>query len=183
MQQDLLMFWTEKLSITVIRSTASAQFHKRWLMCLCSDSQVTIYAICKEWRLSDDQWSSSLMSSSSVRLSIWLYSEICSFYNKYRGFPSACLSHSFLVSFRISNSPLPFVSFQWMATVAQERRGNLGCRFSPAGAPVRTAAILSDAEGLKSQSVPGLQAPASGTLAWPFSSQWQPENGVCDPEF
>lgn len=182
MQQDLLMFWTEKLSITVIRSTASPRFHKRWLMCLCSDSQVTIYAVCKEWRMKTHDHHHWCLEAQSGCLSDCIL-KFANFCNKYRGFPSACLSHSFLVAFRISNSPLPFVSFQWIARVAQERRGNLGCRFSPAGALVRTAAILSDAEGLKSQSVPSLQAPASRTLAWPFSSQWQPENGVCDPEF
>lgn len=76
------------------------------------------------------------------------------------------------VSLTLSESQAPPSLWSlFRPTVTQERRGNLGCRFSPAGAPARTAAILSDAEGLKSQSVPGLQAPASGTLALPFSSQ------------
>lgn len=178
MQQELLMFWTEKLSITVIRSTASAQFHKRWLMCSCSDSQVTIYAACKEWRMKTHDHHHWCLEAQSGCPFDCILKLVLFFVINIEDFLSLLLS-----LFKNLKLPLPFVSFQWMATVTQERRGNLGCRFSPAGAPARTAAILSDAEGLKSQSVSGLQAPASGTLAWPFSSQWQPENGVCDPEF
>lgn len=176
-QQQLLMFCTEKLSITVIGSTASAPFHKRWLVFSCSDSQVTIYAVCKERRLISSPPRMSWSSARSIVFRLCFWKLAFFFLNKSRGFLSAGLS------FRNWNSP-PFGLFSMNAHVhTQERRGNLGCRFPPAGAPTCTAAILSDAEWLKSQSVPGFRAPVSRTLPWPFSSLWQPENRVCDPEF